>query len=81
MKIQFNESCAGKNFVAAKGEIKDLPQAVAKKYIGFGLAIAYDQEPDTLEESRPLKPIVQEVKKTRKRPQKRNVKPGNSKNK
>ena len=80
MKIIFIESCAGIGVNFAKGAEVDLPPGEAKKFIAYGIAKLVG-EPKELKPERPLKPIVQEIKKSKSRPQKRNVKTGNSKNK
>ncbi len=67
MKIRFNTSLAGKNFVYGAGEVIDLPTTVAKDWIGQGLAEEIQEEKKPIQ--RPLK--VQEVKKTMRRPVKR----------
>lgn len=80
MKIIFIESCAGIGISFAKGQAIDLPPADARQYIRAGIA-KLDEDPKDIKPDRPLKPIVQEVKKSKSRPQKRNVKTNNSKGK
>lgn len=80
MKIKFIQSCSGIGISFAAGEIVDLPPGKCRMYISMGLAEP-EEKPKEIKPDRPLKPIVQEIKKSKTRPQKRNVKTDNKKNK
>lgn len=76
MKIKFIQSCAGIGIAFAAGQVVNLPPGKCRNLIALGLVVPLET-PEEIKPERPLKPIVQEVKKGKSRPQKRNVKANN----